>query len=123
VIQKPTRRGALLDLTLTKKEKIFWDVKVEGDFGCSDKKMVEFRMLRGGRRVKIKLTTLTFRRADFGCFKYLLGRVPWDKDLEERGAQEGWLIFKNLLLHATSRKSCKNARRSLQMSKEVQAKL
>jgi len=44
--------------------------------------MVEFRTLRAGRRVKSRLTTLDFRRADFGLFKYLLRRVPWDKALE-----------------------------------------
>ncbi|KAK4829116.1 hypothetical protein QYF61_002154 [Mycteria americana] len=44
------RRGAPLDLILTNKEKLVGDVKVKGDFGCGDKKMVEFRILRGGRR-------------------------------------------------------------------------
>ncbi|GAB0210292.1 cAMP-dependent protein kinase inhibitor alpha [Grus japonensis] len=41
-----------------------------------------------------KLTTLEFRRADFGLFRDLLGRVPWDKALEGRGAQDSWLVFK-----------------------------
>ena len=50
--------------------------------------MVGFRILRAGRGVKSKLTTLDFRRADFGLFKDLLGRVPWDKALEGREAQE-----------------------------------
>jgi len=45
-------------------------------------------------------TTLDFRRADFGLFGDLLGRVPWDKALEGRGVQESWLIFKNQLLQA-----------------------
>jgi len=53
-------------------------VKVKGSLGCSDHKVVEFRLLRGGTRVKSKLTTLDFRRADFGLFKdlYLFGGVP-----------------------------------------------
>jgi len=35
--------------------------------------------------VKSKLIALDFRRADFGCFKDLLGRVPWNRALEGRG--------------------------------------
>ncbi|KFV97213.1 hypothetical protein N327_03267, partial [Fulmarus glacialis] len=72
-----------------------------------------------------KLTTLDFRRADFGLFRDLFGRVPWDKALEGRGAQESWLIFKDHLLQAqercipTKRKSGKNARRPAWMNKEL----
>jgi len=36
----------------------------------------------------------------FGLFRDLLGRVPWYKALEGRGAQESWLKFKNHLLQA-----------------------
>lgn len=55
-------------------------------------------MLRAGRKVHRKLTTLDFRRADFGLLRDLPHRVPWDKALEERGAQESWLIFQDHLL-------------------------
>jgi len=47
-----------------------------------------------------KLTTLDFRRTDFGLFRDLLDRIPWDKALEGRGTQESWLILKNHLLQA-----------------------
>ncbi|KFW09032.1 hypothetical protein N327_00801, partial [Fulmarus glacialis] len=73
--------------------------------------------------------TVDFRRADFGLFRDLLGRVPWDKALEGRGAQESWLIFKDHLLQAqeqcipTKRKSGKNARRPTWMNKELLDKL
>ncbi|GAB0179152.1 mitochondrial enolase superfamily member 1 [Grus japonensis] len=117
------RRGTVLELLLTNKEKLVGDVKVKGNLGGDEQKIVEFRILRRGRRLKIKLTALDFRRADFGLFKDLLGRVPWDKDLEERAAQESWLLFKDHLLHTMSRKSCKNARRPLQMNKELLIKL
>ena len=79
--------------------------------------MVQFRILRAARRGHSKLTTLDFRRADFGLFGVLLGRVPWDKALEGRGAQEIWLIVKDHLLQTqercipTKRKLGKNARR------------
>jgi len=48
----------------------------------SEHEMVEFKILRAGRRVKSKLTTLDFRRADFGLFKDLLGILFRDKSLE-----------------------------------------
>ncbi|GAB0204060.1 protein Hook 3-like [Grus japonensis] len=88
VVEEPRRRGALMDPILTNKEGLVGNVKVKGSLGCSDHEMVEFRILRAGRRVKSKLTTLDFRRADFGLFRDLLGRVPWDKALEGREVQE-----------------------------------
>ncbi|GAB0179239.1 hypothetical protein GRJ2_000389200 [Grus japonensis] len=98
VIEEPTRRGAMLDLIFTNKEGLVGDVKLKGSLGCSDHKMVEFTILRAARRAHSKLTTLDFRRADFGLFRDLLGRVPWDKALEGREAQDSWLIFKGYLL-------------------------
>ncbi|KFP96141.1 hypothetical protein N329_05204, partial [Haliaeetus albicilla] len=73
--------------------------------------------------------TLDFRRADFGLFRDLLGRILWDKRLEGRGAQESWLIFKDHLLQAqercipTKRKSGKNARRPAWINKVLLVKL
>ncbi|KFP38997.1 hypothetical protein N324_03101, partial [Chlamydotis macqueenii] len=73
--------------------------------------------------------TLNFRRADFGLFGDLLGKVLWDKALDRREAQESWLIFKDHLLQAqercipTKRKSGKNARRPAWMNKELSDQL
>ncbi|GAB0203206.1 mitochondrial enolase superfamily member 1 [Grus japonensis] len=89
----------MLDLVLTNKEGLVGDVKLKGSLGCSDHKMVEFKILRAARRAHSKLTTLDIRRADFGPFRDLLGRVPWDKALEGRGAQESQHGF-------TTGKSC-----------------
>lgn len=55
---------------------------------------------RAVRKAHSKLTTLDFRKADFGFFSDLLSRVLWDKALEGRGAQESWSIFKDKLLQA-----------------------
>ena len=74
----------MLDLLLTNKEGLVGDVKLKGSLGCSDHEMVEFKILRAARRTHSKLTTLDFRRADFGLFRDLLGRVPWDKALKGR---------------------------------------
>ncbi|GAB0208721.1 hypothetical protein GRJ2_003337800 [Grus japonensis] len=129
VIEEPTRRGAMLDLVLTNKEGLVGDVKLKGSLGCSDHEMVEFRILRTARRAHSKLTTLDFRRADFGLFRDLLGRIPWDKALEGRGAQDSWLIFKGHLLQAqercipAKRKSSKNTKSPPWMNKEVLGKV
>lgn len=79
------RRGTLLALMFASNEQLIAEVKVEG-LSCSDHEIVEFRILRGERKVKSKLTTVDLRTADFGHFKDLLGRVIWDKALEARGA-------------------------------------
>ncbi|GAB0206039.1 hypothetical protein GRJ2_003069500 [Grus japonensis] len=129
VIEEPMRRGAMLHVILTNNGELVGNVKFKGSLGCSDHEMVEFRILRAARRVRSKLTTLHFRRADFGLFRDLLGRVPWDKALEGRGAQDSWLIFKGDLLQAqercipTKRKSGKNTRRPPWMNKELLGKL
>ncbi|GAB0204729.1 hypothetical protein GRJ2_002938500 [Grus japonensis] len=125
----PMRISAMLDLVLTNKEGLVGNVKLKGSLGCRDHEMVEFKILRAVRRVRSKLTTLDFKRADFGLFRDLLGRVAWDKALEGRGAQESWLVFKDHLLLPqeqcipTKRKSGKNARRSAWMNKELLHKL
>lgn len=51
VIEKPTRRGAVLDLVLTKREGLVWDVKLKDSLGCRDHEMV-FEILRAVRKGK-----------------------------------------------------------------------
>ena len=119
------RTGALLDLIPTNKEGLTGDAKVKGSLSCSDHEIVEFRVLR----TKIKITTLYFRRVDFGLFRDLLEAVPWDKALEGREVQERRLILKGHLFQAeeqsipTNSNSCKNATMPAWMNKELLAKL
>ncbi|GAB0179966.1 cAMP-dependent protein kinase inhibitor alpha [Grus japonensis] len=119
----------MLDLILTNKEGLVGNVKLKGSLGCSDHEVVEFKILRAARRAHSKLITLAFRRAAFGLFRDLLGRIPWDKGPEERVAQESWLISKDHLLQAqercipTKRKSSKNTKRPLWMNKELLGKV
>lgn len=54
VTEEPTRRGALLDLILTKDEELTGVVKALGSISCSDYEVVEFRILRGGNRANTK---------------------------------------------------------------------
>jgi len=96
----------------------------KGSLGCSDHEMVEFKILGAARRVRSKL-----RRTEFGLLRDLLGRIPWEKALGGRGAQESWSVFKDHLLQAqercipTKRKSGRNARRPTWVNKELLAKL
>jgi len=48
----------------------------------------------------ILITTLDFRRANFGLFQDLLGGIKWVRALEGRGVQESWLLFNRDFLHA-----------------------
>lgn len=82
------KRGALLDLILLNKEGLTGVVKVKGTLGYSDHEMVEFRVLRGGSRMKSEVITLDFRRPDFRLFKNLLVRVPCDTTLEGKGPKK-----------------------------------
>lgn len=93
------RRGVLLDLGLTNKG-LFGDVKVEGSLGCRGHEMADVTMLCERSKTVSRITILEFRRADFGLFKYLLGRIPRIRASEGRGAQESWLIFKHHFLQA-----------------------
>jgi len=36
-----------------------------------------------------KTTTMDFQRADFGLFRTLVERVPWERVLKGKGVQEG----------------------------------
>jgi len=97
VIGEPVRRSVILDFDLIHKEGLVGNVKLKSSLGLSDHEMMEFKKLKATRRAHSKLTTLDFRKADIGLFRDLLSRVSWDKALEGRGAQETWLIFKDLL--------------------------
>jgi len=84
LIEEPTRRGAKLDLVLTKKKGLVRNMKLKGSLGCSDHEMVEFKILRAAMWVHSKLNALDFRRAHFGLFRHLLmeyhGTKPWREE-------------------------------------------
>ena len=57
------RKHAILDLVLTNQEGLVNNVKLKDSLGCSDHKMLEFKILRVSKSVCSKLVTLDFRRA------------------------------------------------------------
>ncbi|KAK4825063.1 hypothetical protein QYF61_023067 [Mycteria americana] len=89
-----------LDLLFVSREGLVGDVMAGGHLGHSDHKMMEFLILGEVRRGVSRTATLGFRRADFGLFRSLVGRVPWEAVLSGKGVQEGWTFFKKEILKA-----------------------
>jgi len=81
-VNEETTRS-LLDLILINKGELVRDVKIRDSHSCSDHEMVE---LSGGKNQKSGITFLDCRRANFGLFRDLLGRIPMgDHSGEKRG--------------------------------------
>lgn len=122
------REDALLDLLLTTKEEWVMDVKVGGSLRCSDHESMKFKILREGNKAKPSITTLDFRRTEFGIFRDLFGRSPQETVLERGGIQKHCMIFKDHLLQTqewpipTSQESSKGSRKPAQMNKELLTK-
>jgi len=76
VIEEPMRRGAILNFVLTNKEGLVGNAKLKSSHGCSDHEMEEFKILRAAMKAHSKLTTLDFRRTDFGLSRDLRSRLP-----------------------------------------------
>lgn len=114
----------MLCYTSYNKEGLIGDVNVKGSLGCCDREMVEFRILRRGRRAETR-SHLWTPGEHATLFSDDLGRVPWDKVHEGRAAQESCLILKDCLFQCQeqSRKLGVNARRPAWRAKELLAKL
>ena len=84
-MSKPTREGTLLDLLLTNREGLVGDVMVGGHLGHTNHEMIEFLILREVRRRVSRTATLDFWRADFGLFRSLVDKVPWEAVLKGKG--------------------------------------
>ena len=94
LVSEPTREGAPLDLLFMNREGLVGDVMVGGRLGHSDHEMIEFSILGEVRRGLIRAASLGFWRADFGLFRGLVDRVPWEAVLKDKGVQETWTPFK-----------------------------
>ncbi|KAK4826884.1 hypothetical protein QYF61_012072 [Mycteria americana] len=100
LVSEPTREGAPLGLLFTNREGLVSHVMVGGCLGQSDHEMIEFLIRGEAARGVSKIATLDFRRADFGLFRRLVERVPWEAALMGKGVQEGWTFFKEEVLKA-----------------------
>ena len=100
LVSEPTREGNPLDLLIVNREGLVGDVMVGGRLGHSNHERIEFSILGEIRRGISRTATLDFQRADFGLFRGLVDRVPWEAVLKGKGVQEGWTFFKKEILKA-----------------------
>uniref|UniRef100_K7EXH4 Endonuclease/exonuclease/phosphatase domain-containing protein n=1 Tax=Pelodiscus sinensis TaxID=13735 RepID=K7EXH4_PELSI len=91
---------AVLDLILTNREELVENLKVEGGLGESDHEIIEFTILRKGRRENSKIEIMDFRKADFAKLRELIGKVPGESRLRGKTTEESWQFFKGTLLRA-----------------------
>ncbi|KAK4831137.1 LOW QUALITY PROTEIN: hypothetical protein QYF61_015440 [Mycteria americana] len=128
LVSEPTREGAPLDLLFTNREELGSHVMVGGRLGQSDHEMIEFLIRGEVARGVSKTATLGFRRADFGLFRRLVERVPWEAALMGKGVQEGWTFFKEEVLKAQERavprcrKTSRRGRRPAWLTRESGSK-
>ena len=99
LVSESTGGGATLDLLLTNREGLVGDVVAGGCLGLSDHEMIEFLVQGEVKRGASNTTTVDVWRADFGLFRTLAERVPWEKVLKGKGVQEGWTFFKKSYRH------------------------
>lgn len=67
--------------------KVLGNVKVQGSCDCVDNEMVKFRILRAGRRLKSKLTTLDSGKQTLISSKIILesyGIRPWREEAPKK---------------------------------------
>jgi len=98
-VSEPTSEGAPLDLFVYG-EGLVGDVMVGGHLVHSNQEMTELLILGEVRRGVSRTATLHFWRADFGLFRSLVDRVPWEVVLKGKGVQAGWTFFKKEVLKA-----------------------
>ncbi|KAJ7409259.1 hypothetical protein WISP_115838 [Willisornis vidua] len=68
------RRDAVLDLVLNDRVGLVGNVKLNSILGFNDRETTEFKIFRTARSMFRDLTTLEFRKVNFGLLKDLLGR-------------------------------------------------
>lgn len=73
--KKPMRGSVVLDLIFTNKERLVENMKFRCSLGCSDRELVEFKILRAGWRAHSKLIIVDSRRANFVFLRDMLARA------------------------------------------------
>jgi len=100
LVSEPTREGASLDLLFINREGLVGDVVLRGHLGLGNHEMLEFLVRGEVKRGASKTSTMDFRRADFGLFRTLVERVPWERVLKGKGVHAGWTFFQEEVLKA-----------------------
>ncbi|RMC22456.1 hypothetical protein DUI87_00770 [Hirundo rustica rustica] len=87
LVGEPTRGRTILDL-FANRDGLMGGVVVEGRLGQSDNEIIEFSIVGEIRRNTNKTPTLDFQWSNFGLFRRLIQRVPWEAALKNKGVQE-----------------------------------
>lgn len=87
------RGEVLLHLIFANVEELIRYIKPGNSLGCSCHERVKCRVLRQGCKEESNVTTMHFRRADFGLFRDLLERIPWDTTLERNPGESQFSRF------------------------------
>ncbi|RMC10255.1 hypothetical protein DUI87_13057 [Hirundo rustica rustica] len=90
----------MLALLFVTRDGLVGDVVVGGRLGQSDHEIIEFSILGEVRRNTSKTLALDFQRADFGLFRRLIQRIPWEAALKNKRVQESWACLKTEILRA-----------------------
>ena len=107
------------------REGLVGDVVVGGHLGLSEHEMTEFLVQGEVKREASKATSMDFRRADFGLFRTLVDRVPWERVLKGKGVQAGWTLFRQEVLNIQEqavpmcRKTNRRGRRPSWLNREL----
>ncbi|KAK4816201.1 hypothetical protein QYF61_012666 [Mycteria americana] len=121
LVSEPTREGASLDVLFMNREGLVSHVMVGGRLGQSNHEKIEFLILGEARRGVSRTATLDFQRADFGPFRRLVNRVPWEAALTGKGVQEGWTFLKEEVLNSQEQAVSRKKRRVYDLWKKGQA--
>ncbi|KAF4796229.1 hypothetical protein TURU_086123 [Turdus rufiventris] len=85
LVSEPTRGWTMLDLLFANRDGLLGNVVVGSHLGHSDHEIIEFSIFGEMSRNINKAFTLDFQRADFGLFRRLIQRVPWEAALKNKG--------------------------------------
>ncbi|KAF4802263.1 hypothetical protein TURU_027417 [Turdus rufiventris] len=94
LVGEASRGRTMLDLLFANRDGLVGDVVVGGCLGHSDHEIIEFSIFGEIRRNINKIFTLDFQREDFGLFRRLIQKIPWEAALKNKGVQERWACFK-----------------------------
>lgn len=90
---------AVLELILPNREDLVEKLKVEGTFGESDYKTIEFTNLKKGRNESSGIRTIEFKKSDFIELRELEGWVSWEDILRKKKVlQESSHLLKGTIL-------------------------
>ena len=125
VIDKLMRGDALLNFSLTRKEELVRDVKVQSCLSHSSHELVQLGMSRGGSKAKSRITAPDFQGAEFGLFIDLVGRrhMALERRPGEPVCFQGSPLQPQNWSIPMSRKSSKGGSRPTCMNTELLTKL